>query len=107
VHAVDAHEVLGDRVRRRVLLGRGAGDAEEEVARAAEGLQIILREPAAVPHLKAVLGQIGKGRGKISILVELEPMREAEIQIPGGYAVSAKSRAAIKSIAGVSDVLDL
>jgi DNA polymerase-3 subunit alpha len=80
---------------------------EEEVARAAEGLQIILREPAAVPHLKAVLGQIGKGRGKISILVELEPMREAEIQIPGGYAVSAKSRAAIKSIAGVSDVLDL
>jgi len=34
-------------------------------------------------------------------------MREAEVTLPGAYAVSAKSRAAIKAIAGVADVLDL
>ena len=34
-------------------------------------------------------------------------MREAEITLPGAYAVSAKGRAAIKTIPGVVDVLDL
>ena len=34
---------------------------EEEVAQAAEGLQIILSEPAAAPHLRNILDQIGRG----------------------------------------------
>jgi DNA polymerase-3 subunit alpha len=80
---------------------------EDEVARAAEGLQIVLSEPAAAPHLRNILEQIGRGRGKISILVDVGGMREAEISLPGAYAVSAKGRAAIKAIQGVADVLDL
>jgi DNA polymerase-3 subunit alpha len=80
---------------------------EEEVAQAAEGLQIILNEPAAAPHLRNILEQIGRGRGKISILVDVGGLREAEIALPGAYAVSAKGRAAIKAIPGVADVLDL
>ena len=80
---------------------------EEEVAQAAEGLQIILNEPTAAPHLRNILDQIGRGRGKISILVDVGGMREVEITLPGAYAVSAKGRAAIKTIPGVVDVLDL
>ncbi|EWY42137.1 DNA polymerase III subunit alpha [Skermanella stibiiresistens SB22] len=80
---------------------------EDEVARAAEGLQIILSQPDAAPHLRKILDQIGRGRGKISILVDVGGMREAEIALPGAYAVSAKGRAAIKAIQGVADVLDL
>jgi DNA polymerase-3 subunit alpha len=80
---------------------------EEEVAQAAEGLQIVLNEPAAAPHLRNILEQIGRGRGKISILVDVGGLREAEIALPGAYAVSAKGRAAIKAIPGVADVLDL
>jgi DNA polymerase III subunit alpha len=80
---------------------------EEEVARTGEGLQIVLSEPAAAPHLRNILDQIGRGKGKISILVDVGGMKEAEISLPGAYAVSAKSRAAIKAIQGVADVLDL
>ncbi|HEV7369092.1 DNA polymerase III subunit alpha [Arenibaculum sp.] len=80
---------------------------EDEVARAAEGLQVVLRDADAVPPLRGILDQIGRGRGRISIIVETDPMKEVEVQLPGAYAVSARSRAAIKSLAGVADVLDL
>ncbi|WP_207478820.1 DNA polymerase III subunit alpha [Arenibaculum pallidiluteum] len=80
---------------------------EDEVARAAEGLQIVLQRPDAVAPLRGLLDKIGRGRGKVSILVELDPLKEAEIALQGGYAISARSRAAIKALPGVSDVLDL
>jgi DNA polymerase-3 subunit alpha len=80
---------------------------EDEVARAADGLQVVLSKPDAVPTLKGLLDQIGRGRGKVHVLVELDPFREAELVLPGSYAVSARSRAAIKALPGVADVLDL
>jgi DNA polymerase III subunit alpha len=80
---------------------------EDEVARAAEGLQIVLRDSGAVPPLRGILDQIGRGRGKVSLIVETGPMKEVEVLLPGFYAVTAKSRAAIKALPGVSDVLDL
>jgi DNA polymerase-3 subunit alpha len=80
---------------------------EEEVARAADGLQIVLSRPDAVPTLRGLLDKIGRGRGRVHVLVELDPLREAEIVLPGAYAVSARSRAAIKALPGVADVLDL
>jgi DNA polymerase-3 subunit alpha len=80
---------------------------EDEVARAAEGLQIVLQDAGAVQPLRGILDQIGRGRGRISIVVETDPMKEVEVQLPGAYAVSARSRAAIKALSGVADVVDL
>jgi DNA polymerase-3 subunit alpha len=78
---------------------------DEAAARAASGLKIFLRAPEPLPALKALLTREGVGRGEVLLLLDLAD-REVEVKLPGGYAVSAAVRAAIKTIPGIVDVHD-
>ncbi|MGH7045174.1 MAG: DNA polymerase III subunit alpha [Stellaceae bacterium] len=79
---------------------------DDVVAHAAAGLRVFLGEPRALAHLKTVIGREAGGRGRISLILDL-PEREVEIAIPGGFKVSPKFRAAVKSLPGIVDVHDI
>jgi DNA polymerase-3 subunit alpha len=77
------------------------------VANAAAGLRIFVNEAGAVKNLKSVVERDGRGRGRVSLVVGLDPTREVEIALPGGFRIGPGIRAAVKSIPGVLDVHDI
>lgn len=103
VIAVDV-QTINDELR---LTAQDIRPLEEAVSQVAVGLTICIRDPSPLPALRGTLERIGFGRGKISIIVEIPPLREVEIQLPGSFSVSSKSRAALKAVPGVLDVHDL
>jgi len=77
------------------------------VAQAAAGLKIFVREPEVLPPLKGLVGRETGGKGRVTLVVPLPPAREVEITLPGGYHISPRVRAAVKSLPGILDVHDV
>jgi len=89
------------------LTGSGILMLEDEVAKTAAGLRVVLRDHSPVAALASTLKRLPPGRGRVAIALELDPLREVEIMLPQAYQLSASGRQAIKSIPGVVDVADL
>ncbi|HYC03115.1 MAG TPA: DNA polymerase III subunit alpha [Azospirillaceae bacterium] len=89
------------------LTGAQVTALDEEVAKAAAGLKVILRDPEPVPGLQTVLKRFPPGKGKVYITVELDRDREVEVVLPQSYQITASSRQAIKAIPGVVEVMEL
>jgi DNA polymerase-3 subunit alpha len=79
---------------------------DDVVAHTAAGLRVFLGEERALGHLKNLFGRDGRGRGRVSVVLDLDDS-EVEIAIPGGFRVDPKMRAAVKSLPGVIDVHDI
>lgn len=41
------------------------------------------------------------------MLVEVDPLKEIEIELPGSYTITAQSRSALKAVPGVVEVAEL
>ncbi|MEI8394589.1 MAG: DNA polymerase III subunit alpha [Rhodospirillaceae bacterium] len=80
---------------------------EEEAAKEAEGIRILVREAEPLVALKTILDGLGRGKGKISILVETAAFREVEIAVPGSYALTPKMRTTLKNLSGVVEIHDV
>ncbi len=80
---------------------------DEAVARATTGLRVFLKDTGPLESLHQVMQREGRGRGRVKLVLELERAREVEMALPGGWALSAAARAAIKAIPGVVDVQEL
>jgi DNA polymerase-3 subunit alpha len=80
---------------------------DEAVMTSVEGLRVVVRDPAPVPHLKKTLDMLGRGSRTMRVVVELDRFRETEVELPVRYAVTAQGRAALKAIPGVMAVEDL
>ena len=76
-------------------------------AQAAAGLTVFLTEPDALAPLRGLMQRESGGRGRVSVVVPLPPAREVEILLPGGFKISPRVRAAVKSLPGILDVHDL
>jgi DNA polymerase-3 subunit alpha len=76
------------------------------VALAAAGLRVFVGEARALSSLKSVIAREAGGRGRVSVVLDL-PAREVEIAIPGGFKVGPQTRAAVKSLPGITDVHDI
>jgi DNA polymerase III subunit alpha len=79
---------------------------DDIVAHAAAGLRVFLGEARALGHLKSVIAREAGGRGRVSLVLDLD-QREVEIAVPGGFKVGPKIRAAVKSLPGIVDVHDI
>ncbi|OYQ33475.1 DNA polymerase III subunit alpha [Niveispirillum lacus] len=101
--SVDAQK-NGEELR---LTCHGVQSLEDEVAKTAAGLRILLDDVHAVAAIKTTLGRLPPGRGKVTLAVELDALREVEISLPGAVAINAASRGAFKSIPGVVEVQEL
>jgi DNA polymerase-3 subunit alpha len=80
---------------------------DEAVAQSGAGLRIYLRDGGPVGSLKQLIERERRGKGRISFVLDLDGGREVEMALPGGYAVSAATRAAIKAVPGIVEVQDL
>ncbi len=77
---------------------------DEAAAKAAAGLRVFLNDPGPVDSLHKVLECLGAGRGRVRLVLDLDGRCEVEMALPGAWAISAATRAAIKAIPGVVDV---
>ena len=79
---------------------------DKAVADSTDGLVIFLESVAAIENLKGLIDRQTTGRGHLRLVVDTDD-QEVEIALPGAYALSPATRAAIKSIAGVAAVREL
>src|SRR5262249_28525328 len=77
---------------------------EAAVAQTSTGLKIYLKDSGPIASLRQIMERCGRGKGRLSLVLELERGRECELAIPGGWALSAAARGAIKALPGVVDV---
>lgn len=80
---------------------------EEAVANAAAGLRVIVSDRAAVePLRKALDGK--RGRGRVTLVVPMaDDDAEAEVTLPGAYAIAGGLRDAIGGLPGVMQVEEI
>ncbi|MEQ8655342.1 MAG: DNA polymerase III subunit alpha [Kiloniellales bacterium] len=98
-----------------LLLGvdlRGGGDElrmtvqevellEHAAANAAQGIKVFVNDPEPLSALKALLERQGRGRGRISVVLDIGPGEELEFELDGGFNLTPDSRRAMKNLAGL------
>ncbi len=57
--------------------------------------------------LRGLMQREAGGRGRVTVVVPVAAQREVEIALPGGFKVSPRVRAAVKSLPGILDVHDI
>ncbi|HJT08391.1 MAG TPA: DNA polymerase III subunit alpha, partial [Stellaceae bacterium] len=90
------------------LTGQRIEALDGVVAHAAAGLKVFLGEREALTPFRGLMQrEAAGGRGRVTVVVPVAPQREVEIALPGGFKVSPKVRAAVKSLPGILDVHDI
>jgi DNA polymerase-3 subunit alpha len=77
---------------------------DQAAAAAGASIRVWLRESAAVPHIREVLGRESGGRGRVTLVPRIEGEQDVEIALPGGYNVTPRLAQALKSLPGVDQV---
>ena len=67
-------------------------------------MRVWLRETAAVPHIRDLLGREGRGKGRVILVPRIGGDQDVEIALPGGYNVTPRLAQALKSLPGVEQV---
>ncbi|MNT85550.1 hypothetical protein D3C72_2257310 [compost metagenome] len=80
---------------------------EDAVAQVSDGLRVVVRDGGPVESIRGMLERLARGKGKIQLLVEIDPLKEVEIQLPGSFNITNQSRAALKAVPGVVEVVEL
>jgi DNA polymerase III subunit alpha len=80
---------------------------DEAVAHAAAGLRIFVKDPEPLSTVKQIIQRQGRGRGKVSLILELDRAREVEMLLPGEWSIAPGTRAAIRAVPGVVEVQDV
>jgi DNA polymerase-3 subunit alpha len=89
------------------LTAQGIQPLDGVVAQAAAGLKVFVSESDALSPLRNLIGRESGGKGRVTVVVPVAPAREVEIALPGGFRISPKVRAAVKSLPGILEVLDI
>ncbi len=88
------------------LMAQEIEPLEAAVANTASGLRLFLDQTEALDRLRSVLERETKGRGRVSLVLDLADGQEVELELPGGYRLTPPVRQALKSLPGV-EVQDL
>jgi len=77
---------------------------DQAATSAGASIRVWLRETAAVPHIREILGRESGGRGRITLVPRIGGEQDVEIALPGGYNVTPRLAQALKSLPGVDQV---
>lgn len=88
----------GDDVR---LMAQGVEPLEQAAAQAAEGLRVFANGHEPLGHLKALLEREGRGRGRVTVVLDLAGGEELEFELPQTYRLTPQGRQAIKGLGGL------
>jgi DNA polymerase-3 subunit alpha len=91
----------GDAIR---ITAMDVSPLDQAAAAAGASIRIWLRETAAVPHIRDVLGRETGGRGRVTLVPRVGADQDVEIALPGGYNVTPRLAQALKSLPGVDQV---
>ena len=80
---------------------------DQAAAGAGAAIRIWLRETAAVPHIRDLLGREGSGKGRVILVPRLGTTQSVEIALPGGFNVTPRLAQAMKTLPGVEQVEEL
>jgi DNA polymerase III subunit alpha len=80
---------------------------DQAAAAAGAGMRVWLDKTEAVPHIRALLGREGRGKGRVVLVPRLDAAQTIEITLPGGFNVSPRLAQAVKVIPGVERVEDI
>ena len=80
---------------------------DQAAASAGAAMRIWLRETAAVPHIRDLLGREGSGKGRVILVPRLGTTQSVEIALPGGFNVTPRLAQALKTLPGVDQVEEL
>jgi DNA polymerase-3 subunit alpha len=88
------------------LLAQAIQPLDVAAAATAAGMRIVVADEAALPGLRDVFVAERRGRGRIVFDLRLGEEEVAEVQLPGGFAVSAELRARLAAVPGVLEVAE-
>jgi len=74
---------------------------DEAAANAARGLKVYLSSDESLAALRSLVERQGRGRGRISVVLDLAPGEELEFDLGGAYNLTADGRRAIKNLPGL------
>jgi DNA polymerase-3 subunit alpha len=77
---------------------------DQAAASAGASMRIWLRETAAVPHIREILGRESGGRGRVTLVPRIGEEQDVEIALAGGYNVTPRLAQALKALPGVDQV---
>jgi DNA polymerase-3 subunit alpha len=84
------------------LTGQAIENLDKAVANAVAGLRVHVTDPTPLPTLRKVFADGKKGRGRVNLVLAIDPSREVEIILPEAYAISGDLRARIAALPGVT-----
>ena len=89
------------------LTAQGVDSLDEAIAHAAPGLKVTLNDPAALAAMREIITKAPRGMGEVRLIVGFEPGQEAEIEIPGRFAVPPTSITELKTVPGIIEVREI
>ena len=89
------------------LLAQSIQSLEAAAAGTAVGLRIAVADDAALPGVRDAIAAERRGRGRMVLDLMLGADTRAEVQLPGGFAVSGDLRSRLASIPGVVEVVEV
>ena len=90
--------VEGEAVR---ITAQDVQPLDQAASSAGASIRVWLRESAAVPHIRELLGRESGGRGRVVLVPRLGTEQSVEIALPGGYSVTPRLAQALKILPGV------
>jgi DNA polymerase III subunit alpha len=89
------------------ITAQDVSSLDRAAASAGAAIRIWLRETAAVPHIRDLLGREGGGKGRVILVPRLGTTQSVEIALPGGFNVTPRLAQAMKMLPGVEQVEEL
>ena len=89
------------------ITAQDVASLDQAAAAAGAGMRVWLENTGAVPHIRAILGREGHGKGRVVLVPRLDPSQTLEITLPGGFNVSPRLAQALKLVPGVERVEDI
>lgn len=98
---VDADKKNEDEIR---LLCQRVESLTEAVATATARMEIVLHSKDAVTQVRDILKAEGQGKVKVSCVVVTEQQKLVELELPGGWNMTAETPKTLRTVSGVADV---
>ena len=89
------------------ILAQTISKLEEQGGGRIKGFRVYLGLQTRLEALSAVIAREQAGAGRVAVVQPFRDDLEVEVELPGGYAATPAFRAALKSVPGVVEVLDI
>ena len=86
------------------VTANAVNDLQEVAKNRVESLKVFVSDPTPLASIQALIAGEAGGRGQISIVLNIDPECEVEVDLPGKYTVTPKFASMLKSVRGVVEV---